>query len=123
MLRVGAIVPDGIGGVDLDGEDALCKYQSDVVFRRVHVLTYGAHDATEDLIAGGFAWGVECTLGDGMGPREMELDHVANSSGEAVWVENITSSTDSNSVGGSERAGDECRSGSKGFNVNHLDGL
>jgi hypothetical protein len=58
-----------------------------------------------------------------MHSREVVLHHVANSSGDAVWGENITSTTDLNSVGGSESAGDECRSGSKGFSVNHSDGL
>jgi len=49
MGRVGAVVPDWVSGVDLDGEDT------------------GAHDAAEDIRAvSGLAWGVERALCDGV---------------------------------------------------------
>jgi hypothetical protein len=55
--------------------------------------------------------------------REVELDNIAFGSGNGVGGEDIAGSANINSDGGTECAGGEGRSGSKGFKLNHFDNL
>jgi len=103
MAGVRAVKPDWVGRVDLDGEDA------------------GAHDSTEDVGAARLARGVERALLNRVSASEVELDDITNVGCDGVWVENIALVANLDSLGSSENARDEGRSGSKGLKLNHFD--
>lgn len=123
MVGVGAVVPDWVGGVDLDAEDALMRKCVSVMFRVMGWrLAYGAQITTVDGgIAGGLARGVESSRSNRVGAGEVEFDDIAHSSSHALGAESIARS-DLDGEGVGEDAGGEGNRSDEVCELDHFDG-
>jgi len=92
MVPVGAVEPDRVGRVDLDGENT------------------GAQGSGIDRTISGRAAGrAEVRRSDGVAAAESELYNIAIGSGDGAWIKNISSIANGNLDGSGERTGSESK--------------